>query len=257
MDSGTALEYRCADAWPALVDQPLGQWRLRAAGGFTGRANGALALGDPGMPVAAALVSAVEFARAQRIEPLAHVIAGSATERRIAEAGWVVATRAAGAESAVLVGELTELAKRARSTGQVGPDDPAGRAGVRAGVHADAPPGWWPLVVDTATPTPAQRHVLTTGRVGYGLLEIDGHAVGAVRGALVDGYLHVARLAVRPEHRRQGLARRLLAALAGWARERGATHYVLQVTPDNAPAVRLYESLGAAEHHRYRYWVPR
>ena len=44
------LENVCADAWPARVDRPLGAWRLRAAGGFTGRANAALAVGDPGDP---------------------------------------------------------------------------------------------------------------------------------------------------------------------------------------------------------------
>ena len=49
------LENVCADAWPARVDRPLGAWRLRAAGGFTGRANAALAVGDPGIPVPAAL----------------------------------------------------------------------------------------------------------------------------------------------------------------------------------------------------------
>src|ERR671924_243065 len=32
------LEHICADAWPAVVERPLGQWRLRAAGGVTRRA---------------------------------------------------------------------------------------------------------------------------------------------------------------------------------------------------------------------------
>jgi hypothetical protein len=32
-----------------------GGWLLRAAGGFTGRANSALATGDPGMPLADAV----------------------------------------------------------------------------------------------------------------------------------------------------------------------------------------------------------
>ncbi|HEX8582632.1 MAG TPA: hypothetical protein VF640_09890, partial [Acidimicrobiales bacterium] len=56
------LENLCADAWPACVDRPLGAWRLRAAGGFTGRANAALALGDPGLPVSAALDAVRAFA---------------------------------------------------------------------------------------------------------------------------------------------------------------------------------------------------
>jgi len=47
------LERICADAWPPVVQRPLGQWWLRAAGGFTGRANSALVVGDPfGVPEA-------------------------------------------------------------------------------------------------------------------------------------------------------------------------------------------------------------
>src|SRR3978361_1579097 len=38
----------CAAAWPARVEEQLGAWRLRAADGYTGRANAALATGNPG-----------------------------------------------------------------------------------------------------------------------------------------------------------------------------------------------------------------
>ncbi|MFD1150821.1 GNAT family N-acetyltransferase, partial [Saccharothrix hoggarensis] len=67
--------------------------------------------------------------------------------------------------------------------------------------------------------------------------------------------LHVARLAVRPDARRLGLARRLMGALATWGLERGATTCALQVAEHNTAAITLYRSLGCAEHHRYRYWV--
>lgn len=39
-----------ARAWQPLESEPLGDWTLRAAGGFTRRANSVLALGDPGIP---------------------------------------------------------------------------------------------------------------------------------------------------------------------------------------------------------------
>jgi hypothetical protein len=41
------LERRALPGWLAL-HEPLGEWTLRAAGGFTGRANSCLAVGDPG-----------------------------------------------------------------------------------------------------------------------------------------------------------------------------------------------------------------
>jgi len=233
MDPAIELELMCADAWPALVDERLGQWRLRAADGFTGRANSALTTGDPGCPVPEALATIGAFAARHAIKPAAHVTVGSQTERDIRAAGWQLAEdHPGGAESAVMVGPLPE--------------------GDAEGEVLDKPsPKWWELAI--GEPTPAQRHVLGTGPLlGFGYVE--GAAV--VRGCIVDSTLHISRLAVRPELRRQGTARRLLAALAAWARDRGARDAVLQVAVHNEAAVRLYEGLGFVEHHRYRYLRP-
>lgn len=41
------LEEVAALGWRGTEEEQLGGWRLRAAGGFTGRANSALAVGDP------------------------------------------------------------------------------------------------------------------------------------------------------------------------------------------------------------------
>ncbi|HYN95997.1 MAG TPA: GNAT family N-acetyltransferase, partial [Pilimelia sp.] len=54
-----ALELASDAGWPAPVTGRVGDWRLRAALGWTGRANSALPVGDPGLPVPAA-VDAVE-----------------------------------------------------------------------------------------------------------------------------------------------------------------------------------------------------
>jgi len=234
MDAITELEIRCADAWPALVDERLGQWRLRAADGFTGRANSALTTGDPGVPIAAALAANVAFAARHAIKPSAHVTQGSDTERQIREAGWQPATdHPGGAESQVMTGPL-----------------PNGEAPL--GEVLDKPSRqWWELAV--GHPTAAQRHVLGTGPLlGFGYVE--GTAV--VRGCVIDTTLHISRLAVAPEQRRRGVAKRLLATLGVWARERGADRAVLQVATHNTAAIRLYEGLGFAEHHRYGYWRP-
>jgi N-acetylglutamate synthase len=120
--------------------------------------------------------------------------------------------------------------------------------------HLDLP-GWWELTAGSEV-SAAQRHVLGTGDVCFASITDNGTVVAAVRGAVVEDVLHVARLAVRPSHRRQGLATRLMGELAGWGLERGATTCVLQVAEHNEPAIRLYEELGCTEHHRYRYWVP-
>src|SRR4051794_39154781 len=58
---------------------------------------------------------------------------------------------------------------------------------------------------------------------------------------------------VSPALRRQGQGLVVLAALLGWAAERGATTAYLQVRGDNAPGLGLYETLGFRTHHTYRY----
>lgn len=240
VDAVTRLEHDCAHAWPALVDQPLGEWRMRAAGGFTGRANSTLTCGDPGVDVAEALSVATGFADRNGIAPTAHVVAGSAVDAVIARLGWRVALdHPGGAESLVMTGPLSP--------------------GMWDGAYvADTPSAqWWELTTGSDRPTAAQRHVLSSAAcVGYGLLERDGQVVAAVRGAIVGDLLHVARLAVRPEYRRQGLATGLLGALYAWAHAKGATRQALQVVEHNAAAIRLYEGFGCTEHHRYRYWTP-
>jgi ribosomal protein S18 acetylase RimI-like enzyme len=245
VDEVDVLERDCADAWPALVDQPLGQWRLRAAGGFTGRANSALTIGDPGVPISTALSLITAFARDNGIRPTAHVISGATLETDLARAGWAVdEAHPGGAESVVMTGRLADL---------VG----AGALPVGVSVPAQPPAGWWPLAVGTTLPTPAQRRVLA-GRtdVGFGTAMAAGHVVGIVRGAVVGNLLHIARLAVAPTHQRQGLATGLLAALAQWGGERGATRCALQVATHNQGAISLYARLHCQPHHRYRYWTP-
>lgn len=231
------LESLCARAWPVLAEVPLGDWLMRAADGFTGRANSTLTCGDPGRPIPDALRAAQGFAREHGIKPTAHVIKGSPPEPEFAAAGWIVdLDHPGGAESLVMTGPLEKFADGVAESRDL--------------------PGWWELTVGSEV-SAAQRHVLGSGgNVCFASITEDGVVIAAVRGAVVEDVLHVARLAVRPSHRRQGLARRLMGELAGWGLARGATTCVLQVAEHNEPAIRLYEELGCTEHHRYRYWIP-
>ncbi|GAA1987737.1 GNAT family N-acetyltransferase [Amycolatopsis minnesotensis] len=230
-----ALESACAAAWRAPVRARLGDWLLRWADGFTGRANSALALGDPGVPVPEALRAVCEFSHSHGIPPIAQVIHGSAAEAAIAAAGWIEhSAHPAGHEVSVLLGD-------------------AGSAPGDAEVLAEPTGEWWELCAGTSAPSEAQRYVLTTGDIGYGVVHDGGRVAGAVRAAVVGDLLHVSRLAVRPSCRRRGFAVALMAAAGQWANHRECA---LQVSVRNAPALALYGRLGFTEHHRYRYWVP-
>jgi len=64
------LEQVAAAAWPAVDTARLGDWVLRASGGWTRRANSALVLGSPGMDLDRALGACVRWYAERGLPPL-------------------------------------------------------------------------------------------------------------------------------------------------------------------------------------------
>ena len=84
------LEDIAAVGWQAPDEHRVGGWLLRAAGGFTGRANSVLPLGDPGIPVDEAL-AAVSAWYAERALPARFQVplpARAELDDALAERGW-------------------------------------------------------------------------------------------------------------------------------------------------------------------------
>ncbi|MEO0388204.1 MAG: GNAT family N-acetyltransferase [Pseudomonadota bacterium] len=75
------------------------------------------------------------------------------------------------------------------------------------------------------------------------LVEDPGFAVLRCAGGMGE----VLTLAVPPEHRRQGLATRLLSALEATAKAKGATEILLEVNEENAAGRALYARAGYAK----------
>jgi len=82
----------------------------------------------------------------------------------------------------------------------------------------------------------------------------EGHDVVAVgRGVADTGWAGVFSMATRPEARRRGAGRNVLAALVDWAGARDAHRMFLQVECGNVAALHLYEQMGFTELCRYHY----
>ncbi len=224
--------------WPAQETEPLGDWRLRAAAGFTRRANSVLALGDPGLPLEDALRRVADWYGDRGLPPYLQVdsdseLAAALTERGLAtEARVLVMTSALapvadapGAER-VTVSRSVDEAWTARYH-RTGPSSQAAAA-----VLSGGPSVWFATVPDPDRPdVPA----------AIGRCAVDGR--WALFGAVE----------VDPAHRRRGLATAVMAALAGKAAGEGASGAFLQVEADNAVAVALYTRMGFTVVEGYQY----
>ncbi|MGZ4495441.1 MAG: GNAT family N-acetyltransferase [Nocardioides sp.] len=236
-------------SWRAVETQPLGDWVLRASGGGTARANSVLASGDPGLPLPDALAAVREFYAARGLPAWAQVVVGSAEEAAVVSAGWVTA-RPGEADTVFEVASVARASRAARSL--------LPQRAPAAVVSPGLTDGWLADVGDGHVASPQGRAVLE-GSIDTGFVTVGSPVVAKGRVALTGGadpWAGITDVWVSPAHRRHGLALLVMAELLEWAAERGATTVFLQARGDNPAALALYERLGFAEHHRYRYLAP-
>jgi ribosomal protein S18 acetylase RimI-like enzyme len=233
------LERLAARTWRGLEEERHGDWLLRAAGGFTGRANSALVVGDPPTDLGTAVAAVTRWYGRRGLRPRAQVPLPGAEDADVAlaAAGW---TR--DDDNLVLTASLEHWPEPSLPVDLAPRPDDAWLAGYRY----------------RGTPLPAVAREI--------LLNADEPAFAAVRtapppaplaavarGVVADGWLVVTAVTVDEASRRRGLATAVMAALGSWARDRGAHSCLLQVAGSNAGALALYERLGFTEHHRYHY----
>lgn len=68
--------------------------------------------------------------------------------------------------------------------------------------------------------------------------------IGYVGSQTVIDESDMMNLAVHPDHRRQGVAEKLVKALENALKDRGSKALTLEVRASNAPAIALYEKIG-------------
>lgn len=234
------LELVAAAGWPPVEKGFLGDWQLRASGGWTGRGNSALAVGDPGRPVAAAVdaVAGWYAERGQRPMIAVPLPLGRRLQPELDRRGWQTIT-----PTLVQTAVLADLpADRDPAVELLREPTEAWFAGV-GGRKGGLPPAARTIL----TGVPTARYA-----AGYDA----GAMVATARGTLTDGWLGITVVGVDPEQRRRGWARRLTLALVGWAIEAGAERAFLQVEDANTAARRLYEGLGFRTAHQYVVRLP-
>jgi len=106
-------------AWRPVESEPLGEWELRASAGFTRRANSVLPLGDPGLPLDAALSAVRRWYGDRGLPAYVQTATGGAGTQELLCAelerrGWV---REVTAE--LWIGALAPLADRDEGAGVV------------------------------------------------------------------------------------------------------------------------------------------
>jgi GNAT superfamily N-acetyltransferase len=233
------LERVAARGWRALEEGQLGDWLLRAGGGFTGRANSVLVIGDPGLPLPASVEAVERWYDARGLRPAAQLpgVRSRAADAAFAAAGWE-----RDEDVLVLTAPIGTPAPPTVPVALAGTPDDAWLTGYRYRGSALPP-------VAAQLLTHAEDAVFASVRLDPAPAPL----AAVARGVLTDGWLGVTAVTVAEEHRRRGLATAVMAALQRWAAERGAHSVYLQVVAGNAPARALYRRAGFIEHHRYHY----
>ena len=230
------LESAAATTWPADITDECGKWLLRASKENPLPQNSALPtgarpFGEPEIEIEEALHVVEAFYQSNALPPAITVPlpAYSKLDEHLESIGWVVA-----AEFNFMVidtSNLPTLHGRQQVTIETSPEPTTEWLALQGQQFAD---------------------VVRQYPANYLTILIDGQAVASGRIAFNGGWGVITHLFVTSEHRRQGIGRLVMHALADTAREQGCSNLTLQVDSSDSAALSLFQSLGFRLHHRDR-----
>jgi GNAT superfamily N-acetyltransferase len=245
------LEQIMVEGWPPVERAELGGWLLRAAAGFTGRANSVMPLGNPGVALSEAVDHCESWYDQRGLRPLFCLFGPE---------GFAVDEDPLGRE---LLGRSYEPFNNTvvmTTATRALPPETSDTRGVRVLLEPAPSQPWWDAFAhrrwpDHSTTTPAAARAVLGGSPDqlFASLEADGAVLGVARVAFGHTWAGVSALYVAQDHRRAGVGVQLIGALADASRARGIRSMYLQVVMANSPARSLFEGLGFNTHHQYRY----
>jgi ribosomal protein S18 acetylase RimI-like enzyme len=234
-----SIEAAAAAAWPPTESLTLGSWTLSAGDGFSRRRNSTVPAGPLPEDLERRHRDVEAWYRVRGLPTLYRItpLCDPAIDGLLADRGLVL-------EAPTLV--MSRPLEVIEAVEGVTESPVATSAWVETELAAldidRSSVGPW-LATIAVVPSPALFVVSTE----------DGESVGAGFGVVVDTLLGVFEIVVRPEFRRRGHARRIMAALHGFGLGEGAERVFLQVLADDERAISLYRSLGYGVSHQYWY----
>jgi ribosomal protein S18 acetylase RimI-like enzyme len=265
----TELHAVMADGWQPLEREDYGGWRLRAAEGFTGRANSVLPLGPPPVSLPEAVAHAERWYAARGLparfclpwelgagpgEPHA---GHDPLDQELTRRGYTLDTptlcliRPTYSPTAGLLAESRfsspESAGKAASGEydvRVRDEPDEGFLGLYRYRGQDLPA----VAARVLVSAPAQAFVSVLDRA-------TGRTVAVGRVASAQGWSGVSAVEVAAGERRRGLGSLVMSELVRWGAACGDRAAYLQVARSNTAARALYERQGWAEHSGYHYRI--
>lgn len=235
-----ACEERLVNCWPSHQTVVAGDWLCRFARGYSGRANSACVV-RPGADLPDGAIAHIEaLYRAAGLPPSFRLspLVSSEIRVRLEALGYRPEDGSISMIAPALAGEIApELQLDPTPTGEW----IAGACRWQSGAKRD---------------TAALRGIVENIRVPtrYATLHHEGRPAAYALISLDRGMAEFGSVMVDPERRGQGLGRRLIIGIIGWAKSAGAERIFLQAATENAIAQGLYASLGFVGIYTTAYW---
>lgn len=244
------IEELTLNTWPAEQSVLLEGWVMRAAAGYTKRANSVSPLYGPegqhtGLDVKYKILLAEQYYEAAGLNPVFKItpfIQPANLDEILAEQGYDIVE-----PSSVRLLALQEL--------------PAVTGQYNVQIREELTEDWLTSFAGMSRLSAANRDTLrrmlssSCLKKGYALLLKEGIPAACGLGVIQYGYVGLYDVYTAPEFRRQGLAEELLLSLLHWAKDQGVAQSFLQVVQANRGASALYDKLGYKEIYKYWYRV--
>jgi len=241
---GYELQTIMTQGWRPLETADCDGWLLRAAGGFTGRANSALVSPEAVEDLPGRLRQVRQWYAERDLPAKLQAVVEAEPPGlidQLEQSGWMSVWR-----THAMTAEIAHVLRAAA---------PSPQSAVRLDESPDD--AWLAAYRNDEGPLSAAAVQVIGGHPDAVFASVrDDERCLAVARVAVDGrWAGLSCVEVDDAHRRRGFAQAVTAAALQWAVRRGARRTYLQVVAGNQPATALWERLGYRYHHDYVYWT--